>query len=229
MALDLDPQRITIPVQMVHQEDLEGLIGLPDRAESMVILVQMNTNAWQRLINDWVSGRLNRRGIATLVLDLLPRNGQNSNGTRFHPEAMAQRLELVTKWLLRQQATKFLTMGYFGTSIGAAATLIAAAALGDKVAAVVAAGGRPDLACGRLAQVSAATLLVVGERDELAIELNREALEEISSEKQLVIIPEATYLFKQHGAFTRIGEIAVDWFERHLRKHADAGLLSSTG
>ena len=66
-------------------------------------------------------------------------------------------------------------MGFFGASTGAAAALSAAAELGEEVGAVVSRGGRPDLAADRLAEVRAPVLLIVGGRDELVLELNREA------------------------------------------------------
>ena len=53
--------------------------------------------------------------------------------------------------------------------------LRAAAALGATVRAVVARGGRPDLAGARLARVDSPTLLVVGD-DDVVIGLNRDAL-----------------------------------------------------
>jgi putative phosphoribosyl transferase len=219
MVINLNPQPITISLQTLHSEDLEGFIVLPNRTEAIVILVQVNRSPQQRVINRWLAAGLNRKGIATLVLDLLPANGRNSGGRRFQLELdlLAQRLELATKWLLRQPATKNLTMGYFGTSIGAAAAIKAAAALPQTIATVVSAGGRPDLAHNILAKILAPTLLIVGEHDHLGFELNQEAYKEIIAEKRLVVIPEATHLFKEPGVLVKVEEAAVDWFKRYLK------------
>jgi len=210
------PEPIVIPLQTLHTEDLQGSILLPERPEAMVILAQVNSSRRQKLINLWVSATLNRKGIATLVLDLLPRNGTNSNGRRVQLELLTQRLELATRWLLRQPTTQSLTIGYFGTSIGAAAAFKAAAALGSRIQAVVSAGGRPDLAYNVLSKVSAATLFIVGERDHLGIDLNNEAFAEITSEKRLTIIPEATHLFIEPGALIQVGDVVSAWFKRYL-------------
>ena len=60
-------------------------------------------------------------------------------------------------------------------STGAAAALWAAAGPGAGIAAVVSRGGRPDLARPRLAAVTVPTLLIVGGRDEVVLDLNRRA------------------------------------------------------
>jgi hypothetical protein len=61
-------------------------------------------------------------------------------------------------------------VGYFGASTGAAAALWAAAT-DPAVAAVVSRGGRLDLAAPCLEQVRAPTLLVVGGRDAVVLEV----------------------------------------------------------
>jgi hypothetical protein len=50
-----------------------------------------------------------------------------------------------------------VNVGYFGSSIGAAAALVAAAEVGETIRAVVSRGGRPDLAGDALERVSAPT------------------------------------------------------------------------
>ena len=59
---------------------------------------------------------------------------------------------------------------------GAAAALQAAAVLGNEISAFVSRGGRPDLA-GQdfLDSVKSPTWLLVGGRDDVVIELNRDA------------------------------------------------------
>jgi len=64
---------------------------------------------------------------------------------------------------------------------------------------VVSRGGRPDLAEEYLPRVAAPTLLLVGGLDTEVIELNRLAMDQIINEKELVIIPGATYLFEEPG------------------------------
>ncbi|MER7134816.1 dienelactone hydrolase family protein, partial [Streptosporangium saharense] len=111
----------------------------------------------------------------------------------------------------------------FGASTGAAAALAAAAAKPGLVKAVVSRGGRPDLAGAALAEVRAPTLLIVGERDEAVIGLNREALARLQGETRLEIVPGATHLFEEPGTLERVAALAGDWFLGHLPKSPPAG------
>jgi putative phosphoribosyl transferase len=62
--------------------------------------------------------------------------------------------------------TKDLAIGYFGAST-------AAATLAPVLQAVVSRGGRPALAWAALKHVQAPTLLIVGGRGDIVIELNQ--------------------------------------------------------
>jgi putative phosphoribosyl transferase len=115
-------------------------------------------------------------------------------------------------------STHQLSIGYFGASTGAAAALVAAAAeWRGKVTAVVSRGGRPDLAKEALSVVRAPTLLIVGGDDQVVIGLNRQALDKLSCEKRLEIVPGATHLFEEPGTLGRVAALAVDWFSRYLK------------
>jgi dienelactone hydrolase len=117
-----------------------------------------------------------------------------------------------TRW----PRTRSLKIGYFGASTGAAAALIAAAALPRLAGAVVSRGGRPDLASDALEYVQAATLLIVGGEDREVIELNRQAYARLVCEKRLEIIPGATHLFEEPGALEAVARLATAWFRHHL-------------
>jgi pimeloyl-ACP methyl ester carboxylesterase len=94
--------------------------------------------------------------------------------------------------------------------------LRAAAARPEAVAAIVSRGGRPDLAGEALPQVRAPTLLIVGGKDEVVIDLNEKALQRLTAERQLVIVPGAGHLFEEPGTLTEVARLATDWFTRHL-------------
>src|SRR6266511_2504128 len=67
-----------------------------------------------------------------------------------------------------------------------------------------------------LGQAGLATLLVVGGRDRVVLELNRSAAEQLGVEHRLEIVPEATHLFEEPGALERVAALAADWFRRWL-------------
>jgi len=68
----------------------------------------------------------------------------------------------------------------------------------DRVSALAARGGRPDLAGDALHKVIAPTLLIVGGRDAQVMELNQRAFEIILAQKNLEIVRGATHLSKNH-------------------------------
>jgi pimeloyl-ACP methyl ester carboxylesterase len=140
---------------------------------------------------------------------------------RFDIEFLGRRLLEATRWLVVQPETAQLPIGYFGASTGAAAALIAAAELPDLIEAVVSRGGRPDLAGETLRQVVAPTLLIVGSKDPVVLELNRKALAELPGQKKLEMVPGATHLFEEPGALEAVAQLARNWFVLHLGRATD--------
>ena len=120
------------------------------------------------------------------------------------------------KWARQQDETRDLRIGYFGSSTGGAAALVAAAELPQDIGAVVSRGGRPDLAGDALPKVQAPTLLIVGGNDDVVIELNEMARDQMRCEVKLEIIPGATHLFEEPGALEQVAKLASDWFSLHL-------------
>jgi putative phosphoribosyl transferase len=90
------------------------------------------------------------------------------------------------------------------------------AAADPDVAAVVSRGGQPDLAAPRLGDVRAPTLLVVGGRDAVVLELNRRAQAAMRCEARLAVVPSATHLFEEPGTLEQAARLARDWFVDHL-------------
>src|SRR5437764_152847 len=83
---------------------------------------------------------------------------------------------------------------------------------GREAAAVVARGGRPDLAGPRLAMVQAPTLLIVGGEDPDVLELNREAHRALRCPNELVVVPGSGHLFEEPGALEEVARLATEWF-----------------
>jgi pimeloyl-ACP methyl ester carboxylesterase len=158
--------------------------------------------------------------IGTLLFDLLTAEEEEaeaySRHLRFNIPLLAERLVAVTRWVLDTVTTRDINVGYFGSSTGAAAALVAAAELGDTIGAVVSRGGRPDLAGDALGHVHAPTLLIVGGNDKPVISLNEEAYYLLHSERALRIVPDASHLFEEPGALEKVSEMAADWFAAHF-------------
>jgi alpha-beta hydrolase superfamily lysophospholipase len=60
-------------------------------------------------------------------------------------------------------------------------------------------------------------LLVVGGKDEVVLQLNRQALLQLGArEKQMAIVPGATHLFEEPGALEEVARLASEWFTKHF-------------
>jgi putative phosphoribosyl transferase len=212
-------KEVLIPV---GGETIAGDLVVPTHAHGIVLFAHGSGSSRHSPRNRFVAEELQKAGLATLLMDLLTtaeaRIDEMTGGLRFDIGLLAGRLEASSDWVRASPSTHDLSVGYFGASTGAAAALVAAAAeWRGKVKAVVSRGGRPDLAREALSVVRAPTLLIVGGDDREVLELNRQALDILVCEKRLEIVPGATHLFEEPGAFERVAALAIDWFLHHLK------------
>lgn len=205
---------VHIPADSV---ELDGELILPPSAKGVVTFVHGSGSSRFSPRNVYVAEVLQQHGIGTLLFDLLTCEEDRDYEMRFDIELLTHRLLAATAWLQANPATQTLSLGYFGASTGAAAALQAAAQMGDKVAAIVSRGGRPDLAGeAALSRVTAPTLLIVGASDYGVIELNQQADALLHCEKELILIPHATHLFEEPGTLQEAARSAAGWFARYL-------------
>jgi pimeloyl-ACP methyl ester carboxylesterase len=201
---------------------LEGILGVPEDSKGLVVFVHGSGSSRHSPRNQYVAQMLQEGGLATLLFDLLTAEEEEidlqTRRLRFDIDLLARRTSGVLERLAEQPNLSQQRIGLFGSSTGAAAALIAAATLPDRVQAVVSRGGRPDLAGKALSQVQAPTLLIVGGNDEAVIRLNEQALAHLQpgEEKTLVIVPGASHLFEEPGTLEHAARLATEWFQRHL-------------
>ncbi len=207
---------------------LAGEQVIPAAAQGIVVFAHGSGSSRHSPRNRFVASVLQRRGLATLLFDLLTAEeevmDQRSHQLRFDIGLLTERLVGATDWLLQHPPTRHLHIGYFGASTGSAAALIAATRRPEAVRAIVSRGGRPDLAGFALTQVQAPTLLIVGGVDFPVVKMNQEALEQLHRvvEKRLEIVPGATHLFEEPGALEQVSALASQWFQQYLNeKHHD--------
>ena len=196
---------------------LEGLLSLPQGVRSIVLFAHGSGSSRHSPRNAFVARALNRAGFGTLLFDLLTplEDSRGPSGPRFDIALLADRLVGATDWLAGLQATRNLSVGYFGASTGAAAALVAAAQRPKVVKSVVSRGGRPDLARDALSMVDAPTRLIVGGEDPEVLELNRWSKERMRN-CDLVVVPGATHLFEEPGALQQAASHAIAWFRQFL-------------
>ena len=198
---------------------LDGNLTIVDGATALVLFAHGSGSSRHSPRNQFVARTLNNSGLATLLFDLLTPDEElmdvRTAELRFNIGLLAERLVHATRWARQEQQTCDLRIGYFGSSTGGGAALVAAAALPQDVGAVVSRGGRPDLAGEALPKVQAPTLLIVGGNDDIVIELNEQARDRMRCEVKLEIVPGATHLFEEPGALERVAQLASDWFSLH--------------
>jgi pimeloyl-ACP methyl ester carboxylesterase len=202
----------------IEPAGLDGLLGVPQRARSIVVFAHGSGSGRLSPRNNHVAAALRRAGFATFLLDLLAPDEELDRRNVFDIDLLAARLALATQWLAGNPATADLVPGYFGASTGAGAALTAAALPGSPVAAIVSRGGRPDLAQDSLPRVRAPTLLLVGSLDGPVIEMNRRAYAALTCEKRLVLIEGAGHLFEEPGTLDDVVRQTIAWFRGHLAK-----------
>ena len=199
---------------------LAGNLNIPMSATALVLFAHGSGSSRHSPRNQFVARTLNDTGLATLLFDLLTPEEElvdtRTAELRFDIDLLAKRLVHATKWAKREEQTRNLRIGYFGSSTGGGAALVAAAQLPNDVGAVVSRGGRPDLAGAALPKVQAPTLLIVGGQDEIVIDLNEQARNQMRCKAKVEIIPGATHLFEEPGALEQVAKLASDWFINHI-------------
>jgi putative phosphoribosyl transferase len=203
-------REVVIPIASFK---LQGRLTLPDGAGQVVVFAHGSGSSRHSPRNQQVARVLQDRGLGTLLFDLLVPEEEADRGNVFNIPLLGRRLLAATAWLEPDAGFDVSRIAYFGASTGAAAALWAAAE--TDVAAIVSRGGRPDLAGPRLVEVAAPTLLIVGGKDTVVLELNRQAQSQLRAENDLVVVPGATHLFEEPGALQVVADLAAGWFLAH--------------
>jgi putative phosphoribosyl transferase len=208
---------VRIPVAGVS---LPADVTLPEGATGLVVFAHGSGSSRRSGRNLEVAGVLHRAGLGTVLFDLLTeeeaRRDAVDRSLRFDIGLLGRRLTGVVDDAAGRPELRGLPVGLFGASTGAAAALVAAAARPGVIRSVVSRGGRPDLAADALDRVTAPVLLIVGERDEQVLVLNRHAAVRLAGPHEVVVVPDATHLFGEPGALAAVAEHTARWFTATL-------------
>jgi len=198
---------------------LEANVTVPPSARGLIVFAHGSGSGRHSPRNRYVATELQRSGLGTVLADLLTVDEEQRDARtgelRFDIDLLAARVTALTDWAA-QRWPAGPGLGLFGASTGAAGALVAAATRPAAVRAVVSRGGRPDLAGDALDRVLQPTLLIVGGRDPVVLDLNRAALARLPGEAELSVVPGATHLFGEPGALEQVAALARDWFLRYL-------------
>ncbi len=202
---------------------LAGLLHLPTDAHGMVILTHgiegSADGSHQTALA--MAQVLFQDKLATLLIDLFtPEEQQLDEGTdyfRRNVSVMQQRIAGIAQWLLENDETQHLSIGYLGAGATGAAVLIAAAERPDVVAAVVSAGGYIEQAQDYLQHVVTPTLLIAAKQDTQAVTQAQSALESLANQdKQFEQIEGGASLFVLKDNVNSVAQLASQWFNKHL-------------
>lgn len=213
MGLLQKDRSVTIELEDVS---LPGDLIIPENARGLVIFSHGSGSSRLSKRNIFVASILHKKGLGSLLFDLLTEEEDLVYETRFNIELLTKRLVAVTKQLDVHPKTASLNKGFFGASTGAASALMAAAELKNTIKAIVSRGGRVDMAQEKLAEISAPTLFIVGGDDDVVLQLNERAYIMLTCEKQLEIVPGATHLFEEPGTLEEVARLSSNWFSKYL-------------
>jgi pimeloyl-ACP methyl ester carboxylesterase len=194
---------------------LRGDLIVPPGATGVVVVADGGTAGLRCAVNRSVAAQLREAGFGTLLVQL---SHPHEYGDRMWLDLprMSERLLAATDWLATHPETWHLRPGYMACSNAVGATLTAAATLGRRIGALVLEDGRADLAGSALPRITAPTLLLVGEDDDDAMDVNREALEWLRCDHRLHVIPGIGRIADEPAAAVEAARVVTDWFRRHL-------------
>lgn len=204
----------------VGDREWNGSLAVPQSAVGLVIFAFAN-GASSGACDRTVAEALRARGLATLKCDLF-----EETDDRLDIELATGRLLALTDWVAKTSRLSHLPIAYVGVGTGAAAVLVAAARRSELIRAVVARGGRADLAGEALPAVLAPTLLIAGAKDDDQIELDRGVIEQMTALTQLAIIPGAGHSFEEPGVIDEVIALATEWVIDHVRPMQTRGVAA---
>jgi len=211
ITVDVEKQ-VRIPI---GSRTLGGILAIPHDARSVVVFAHGRGSSRFSPRNNFVAEVLRVHGFGVLLMDLLAA-AEDTSQKRMDVNLLANRLLSARQWLKEQQEFRELTIGLFGTDVGAAAALKVAARPAHEIAALVCRNARLDLIEEDLPKVSAPTLLIVGGKDPTIMDLNRKAFQQLRCTKSLEIVEGATPLFEESSTLEQVAYLANDWFKEYL-------------
>lgn len=218
----VDEKIVSIAIDSVS---LQAELVIPLDARGIILFAHGNGVGRYSTRNRYLAHVMRQTaGVGTILIDLLtPKEEEidlRSKHCSSNVQFLTKRLIGVTDWLLNNDSTSNLKVGYFGDCTGGGAALFAAAQRPMSVGAIVSRSGETCLTSDALAYVQAPTLLIVGENDLPLIAMNQDAFNHIkASKKQIEMIPGASKQFNEPGTLDEVARLASCWFNYYLASH----------
>jgi erythromycin esterase-like protein/predicted phosphoribosyltransferase len=210
---------IALPQPMTFAADLT----LTSPMKGIVIFAHGSGHGRHNPYHQQVARHFNAAGFGTLLFDLLTDSEAEDQKNIFAIDLLSARLVHVTRWLRDQRGLETYPIAYYGAGTGAAASLQAAGKLNaaESVFAVISRGLDVELPAEILKFVTVSSLLLVPEKDEEALQLNRELQKHLIRSK-LSVVPGAMSLSEDSGVVEEVAQQSLQWLEQSLRRHHPA-------
>ena len=213
---------------------VKGNLVIPEAPIGFVVFAHGSGSDKSSLRNQLISRILNDNNIGTLLFDLLSEEEQESDLramnlmckipgltlNKFNIDLLAKRLIGASEWINNYSGLGKFKIGYFGSSTGAAAALMAAT--NYNVEAIVSRGGRTDLIDKRvLEQIVSPCLFIAGSDDNNVVRINKTTMSQLSNmtEKKMEVINGASHLFEEDGKIEQVANLAGAWFKTNFKEH----------
>ena len=217
---------------------VNGKLVIPDAPIGLVVFAHGSGSDKSSLRNQLVSRIFNDNNVGTLLFDLLSEEEQQSDVramnlickipvltlNKFNIGLLAKRLIGASEWINNYSGLGKFKLGYFGSSTGAAAALVAATKY--NVEAIVSRGGRTDLIDKQvLEQIVSPCLFIAGSYDKDMVRINKMTMSQLHelTNKKMEVINGASHLFEEEGKIEQVANLASAWFksnfnfEKHMK------------
>jgi putative phosphoribosyl transferase len=216
---------------------VEGNLFIPDNPIGIVVFAHGSGSSKSSQRNQQVSKKLNENNIGSLLFDLLSEEEQESDRgleniipnipgatlNKFNISLLTERLSMATEWIISHQQKRKLQLGYYASSTGGAAALIAASKY--QVKSIVIRSGRTDLVDSHfLSEIVSPCLFIAGSNEKTLIKINKQTMKKLKNvkEKKLSIIQNASHLFDEEGSVEKLADIASQWLKEHFSPLANS-------
>jgi putative phosphoribosyl transferase len=213
---------------------VNGKLVIPDVPIGLVVFAHGSGSDKSSLRNQLISEILNDNNVGTLLFDLLSEEEQESDVramnlmckipgltlNKFNISLLAKRLIGASEWINNYSGLGKIKLGYFGSSTGAAAALMAATKY--NVEAIVSRGGRTDLINKQvLEQIVSPCLFIAGSYDKDVVRINKTTMSQLRdiTEKKMEVINGASHLFEEEGKIEQVANLAGAWFKSNFKEH----------
>ena len=212
---------------------VNGNLVIPDAPIGLVVFAHGSGSDKSSLRNQLISRILNDNNVGTLLFDLLSEEEQESDVramnlmckipgltlNKFNIGLLAKRLIGASEWINNYSGLGKFKLGYFGSSTGAAAALMAATKY--NVEAIVSRGGRTDLIDQQvLEQIVSPCLFIAGSYDKDVVRINKMTMSQLRdiTEKKIEVINGASHLFEEEGKIEQVANLAGAWFKSNFKQ-----------